>query len=415
MILWIIFLFSCVEEQRRNFLAETLWMDNRKWLYRDPALFQAKLNVMAESSYNFMRGTQRLHWVDGNRPQTESSSFLQEPESRHVLIFGDPHPENWGVQMNPEGTVHFEMMDLDGVEYGPWIFDLRRLSLGVSIIQEELVGCDCTVAEQVALGYSAGLSNVLEPTGSMYRALVVEGREEGTERKRFENRTEEVDGVRRFTEDRISTPLEVMSWADQNNVRILDVRRLYAGVSSYSALRYLVLWDNGEEGDSDDRITQIRELSDAVLYTKKSFSGHEERLVVAQEELWLSPHQDWGHDIWGAQGLEWKSFFYESSMQDFDHKKIREAWDDGDIGSADLEEWGYVLGYTLANRHVAGTTRNGLDVESVITRDIALGGGEDVLVDEVLRFVKRDLEQINTDFTLFQELVEEDFWTLERP
>ena len=44
------------------------------------------------------------------------------------------------MQINPEGAVHFEMMDLDGVEYGPWIFDVRRLALGVSIIGEQFMG-----------------------------------------------------------------------------------------------------------------------------------------------------------------------------------------------------------------------------------------------------------------------------------
>ena len=76
---------ACVEGTRKNFLAETLWMDNRKWLYRDPALLAAKLDVMAESPYNFMRGTQRLHWLDAIA-RKPSVLFLQEPESRHVLI-----------------------------------------------------------------------------------------------------------------------------------------------------------------------------------------------------------------------------------------------------------------------------------------------------------------------------------------
>ena len=392
-------------------------MDNRKWLYRDPTLLAAKLDVMAESPYNFMRGTQRLHWLDVNRPQTERSSFLQEPESRHVLIFGDPHPENWGVQINPEGAVHFEMMDLDGVEYGPWIFDVRRLALGVSIIGEQLIGCFCTesLIENVASGYASGLSNVLGPSGVMYQALVDEAQEEGEERKKFYKRTEEVDGVRQFKEERIKVPAEVLDWGQRNDVRLLDVKRHYAGVSSYSALRYLVLWDNGEDGDTDDRITQLRELSDAVVYTQKSFSGHEERLRVAQNELWLSEHQDWGHDVWSAQGLEWKSFFYASSMQDFEHDKIIEAWDEEDIGLADIEEWAYMLGHALSNRHVAGRTRNGRDVDSVILRDIALGGGEDVLVNEMKTVVARDLAQLNTDFALFQELVEEEYWIQERP
>ena len=155
------------------------------------------------------------------------------------------------------------------------MFDVRRLTLGVSIIGEQLLGCSCTesLIENVASGYTSGLSNVLEPSGVMYRALVDEAQEEGEERKKFYNRTEEVDGVRQFKEDRIKFSAEVLDWGQRNGVRILDVKRHYAGVSSYSALRYLVLWDNGEDGDTDDRMTQLRKLSDAVVYTKRVLFG----------------------------------------------------------------------------------------------------------------------------------------------
>ena len=81
----------------------------------------------------------------------------------------------------------------------------------------------------------------------------------------------------------------------------------------------------------------------------------------------------------------------------------------------DLEGWAYLLGQALSNRHGAGITRNGRDVKSVILTDISLGGGERVLVDEMQSVVERDLIQLNTDFALFQELVDEEFWTQDRP
>ena len=109
-----------------------------------------------------------------------------------------------------------------------------------------------SLIDNVASAYAIGLSNVLEPSGVMYQALVDEAQEEGRERKKFYEQTEEVDGVRQFKEDRINFPAEVLDWVQRNNVRLLDVKRHYAGVSSYSALRYLVLWDNGEDGDADD-------------------------------------------------------------------------------------------------------------------------------------------------------------------
>ena len=68
--------------------------------------------------------------------------FLQDPQALQVLIFGDPHPENWGVMVH-DGEASLEMMDLDAAEHGPWHFDLRRLVLGLSVLSDGLQNCTC--------------------------------------------------------------------------------------------------------------------------------------------------------------------------------------------------------------------------------------------------------------------------------
>ena len=139
--------------------------------------------------------------------------------------------------------------------------------------------------------------------------LLDEAREEGEERKRFYKKTEEVEGERRLKESTGMLPLSIQQWSASKELRVLDVEQYHAGVSSYPALRYLVLWDQGEEEESDDRLSQLRELSDPVVYNKRSFYSNVSRLSYAQEVLWASSHEVWGHEAWHAQGLEWKSFF----------------------------------------------------------------------------------------------------------
>ena len=55
-----IFLFlllnlACQSAERTHFLQEQLWLDNRKWWYRDRELLEGKFQKMTEDPYNFMR------------------------------------------------------------------------------------------------------------------------------------------------------------------------------------------------------------------------------------------------------------------------------------------------------------------------------------------------------------------------
>ena len=183
---------GCTDLSRVDFLEDVIWKDNRKWWYRDQIVLNDKLQKMAADPYDFMRGTQRLHWLDSNRPNALQSSFLHDPEAAQVFIFGDPHPENWGIHLN-NGDVALEMLDLDAAEYGPWHFDLRRLILGMSILGEGLKDCFCQEELVLAItqGYFEGLSEPLVLSGKIMEDLIEEAEEEGEERKRYHAKTNE--------------------------------------------------------------------------------------------------------------------------------------------------------------------------------------------------------------------------------
>ncbi|MEC7987075.1 MAG: DUF2252 family protein [Myxococcota bacterium] len=402
---------ACQIEDRTGFLQEQLWLDNRKWWYRDRDLLGGKFQKMADDPYNFMRGTLRLHWMDNNRPGREASSFLRLSASSEILVFADPHPENWAVLTTERGDRWLEMNDLDSAEFGAWHFDLRRLVLGLQTIAMDLEGCDCmdSIVAQTVLGYEHGLRNDWVFEGNIWGDLKAEADEEGEERKRFFKQTDAIDGENRL-KDSIwpSVPIPVSDWISQTHFRLLDVARVYGtGVSSFPAIRYLVLFDEGSEEGQDDRLVQIREVGDPLVFDRKSFQNNVSRIRFSQEVLWESSANVWMHDSFVAEGLEWKTISYSSWLQDIEHGKIEEGWVEGEYRSDDIDVLSYVLGAALGARHRESETRQGHRAGDIILQDLEAGGGVSALVSEIFSFSLRDREQLFADYTLFVDLIEE--------
>jgi uncharacterized protein (DUF2252 family) len=82
-----------------------------------------KYAKMAADRYDFYRGSAPLFYADvatlGDRVAT---SFVDDPETAAIVLFGDPHPENLGTSSAGGVTpaaLGLEVTDLDASRYGP--------------------------------------------------------------------------------------------------------------------------------------------------------------------------------------------------------------------------------------------------------------------------------------------------------
>lgn len=432
---------------RQAWLVEQLVQDNLVWTSRDPSLLAAKYRKMAADPYDFMRGSLGVFYADLRRTSDRRATtrFVSEVESGAVLLVGDPHPENVGTFLPEEPGANdrselyglvLDFNDLDGAAFGPWILDLRRAALGIGALTLGLEGCeaDCRAEAVTALaeGYTAAVTGLDEV--SAYRAadpitaaLVEDTTEDGLERKRLDDLTAPGDdGQRRFLLDealdeegagllalsdeeaaqlrRLTTGLHLPPGA-----RILDGARRYgSGVASSPAVRYVVLYDLGDDGDLDDELLQLREVTDPPVPPSLRptlpglFDSQADRAEHAPRLLWSSPRLDPHLDALSDGVMTFKALSYSSWFGGYDHEDIAKDWAKGKIGPGDLAALAWRVGALLGEAHLRAPTASGEDPGPTLRAELGLGG----LAEELVADAEADLRQLQADHGHLQDALD---------
>ncbi|MBK7760665.1 MAG: DUF2252 family protein [Deltaproteobacteria bacterium] len=428
---------------RQAWLVEQLVQDNLVWTSRDPALLAAKYQKMAADPYDFMRGSLGVYYADLQRTSERRATtrFVSSAESGAVLLVGDPHPENVGTFLpDAQGAdarselpgLVLDFNDLDGAAFGPWILDLRRAAVGIGALTLALEGCeaDCRAEAVVALaeGYTAAVLGLDELSASraadnITLKLLEDTVEDGLERKRLDDLTAPGDdGQRRFLLDEAldDDGAGLLALSDEEaaqldrlvsglrlppGARALDGARRYgSGVASSPAVRYVVLYDLGDEGDLDDELIQLREVTDPPTPPSLRptlpglFDSQADRAEHAPRLLWSSPRLDPRLDALSDGVMTFKVLSYSSWFDGYNHGDIAEDWAEGKIGPADLAALARSVGVLLGEAHLRAPTASGEDPGPTLRAELAQPG----LAEELLIDAEADLSQLQADYAHFQ-------------
>ncbi|MEC8380625.1 MAG: DUF2252 family protein [Myxococcota bacterium] len=440
-----IFFISCqTSTDRSAWLKEQLYIDNRIWLQRDSQLLADKFREMGTNSYNFMRGTVPLYYAELTRlnQNKPSTAFLTQPESTAIPLFGDPHPENASVLMQSDGNFDVEFVDLDSATYGPWLFDLRRSATALRLLGRQFEGCDDRCEEALVVGLVEGLSLAYAresypfEESTIWKDYIEEAIEEGLERKKFYKVTEESASSERkiirsesldtngegildvTTSERNQAERLGESFADAHGLvsfRILDVvRKFGTGVSSRPAIRYVILWDQGDSTENDDVLTQFREIldppnMDAVAYASTAvFHDNADRINVCEDKLWINSEADPYHHGFWDDGHGFKSMSWNSSLQDIELHKMTEQWDEGDYALEDIVDFASSLGWMIGHVHHRNTGIDGQATHKIVQADLISGGGWSKLETELKNHSGNDADFTERDYELFKQMLEQD-------
>lgn len=438
------------EAARAAWLADQLVTENRVWLSRDPELVAWKFEKMAADPYDFLRGSAGTWYADLARPDPDrlTTRFLVEPEAAGVLLVGDPHPENLStVHAGDREIPPLELVDLDAAGFGPWVLDLRRAALGLAVLQAGMEGCDELACLQPALralsdGWADGVKEgsvaprvALDADGRIIEALLesaieaaaersreedvtaVEGNAEGGERRLLLLDRPDADhlGLVRLSEGERAEVERLVAAARPRlpgGFRLLDAGRRYGvGVSSYAALRYVLLWDLGGDDPDDDMLLEAREVVDPPALPggpRPPFADNAERLERAALQLWSVDVDQPGYLTVLQGGLCFRFLPWTSWYQNIDHVDVGERWAEGGLDALDWEGLGRSLGRLLAAGHLGGPTASGLDPLSVLRADLEAGGGEEGLYEELLIGARADRDRLLADYGLFRGLIDRD-------
>lgn len=434
------------------FLRDTLTRDNAIWMSRDTDLVAGKYRKMAADPYDFLRGTAGVYYDDLARPDPDraETTFLTVPEAGSVLIAGDPHPENFGVTLQgPEpdlsvpadtGALGFEVQDLDGSAFGPYLLDVRRGALGIGVLAAGLEGCgdDC-INGGVQAFVQAYVDEVIRSVdgattpsgctgndGAIVADLCARGAVDGSEGAELATYTAIDETERHFILDdglddagKGLLPLTeaedaqldrvFAAWARRPaDLRILDRARRYGvGVASFPALRYVIAWDHGGEGPEDDHLASIREVVDPPGLPGRGatvpvlFDTNAARIEEVAWLLWSRPDADVLMAGVADGGTTFKITTWSGWFQGFDHDDIERGWADGDYAEADLDGLAALIGRTLAGSHARALTDEGTPALDAIAAD--LGADEALFIEECVADAATDVGRSAADYLLFQE------------
>ncbi|WP_404454520.1 DUF2252 domain-containing protein [Virgibacillus necropolis] len=283
-----------------------------------------KYRKMLANPFQFYRGSAFLFYYDA----TEIPFAYHTPYDKPTWLQGDLHFENFGAFKNKEGNVVYNTNDFDEGYLGSYIYDVFRMAVSIALYSEEL-GYDEEDQTQLIQKYLQAYYQQLlsfvdrsELPGSLTFheqntngpvQTVLKGLPEREVNAVLDAITTVDSGERRFQDTEGLVHLsqeerdalennwpEYIASIDPDNrqresfYKIKDVvKKLGAGTGSIGLLRYYILIEGHEDGDSGDLVLEAKEarvpapnhffpydelFSDDVLH-------HGKRVITAQKAM----------------------------------------------------------------------------------------------------------------------------------
>ena len=414
-----------------------------------PALVAGRYARMARGAYDFYRGSLPLFahdWRDGAQDLSRSRFTLDLPQPWSA---GDPHLENFGTLRARDGSLALEPNDLDGADRAPYLWDLRRLTVGLCL-GARLSNPD---APEVRAAVVRAIPALVRAAASAYAdAIAAHARGAPRARVTAGGGNPVLDDLFRRAQRDASTrrelgDLTVLTGArrallrgaidptDPENVlgelpaaardalpallsryratvlapppaeyfTVLDsVREYGSGVASWPRVRALVLVRGPSDAPDDDVILEVKELADSLTPGGPPpgvwFDTVPARLVASAHALWAVPDAD---PLWGAG--EWLGLPVLVRTESAAHKTLRVDRFADALGTPDaLTDLARRLGALLGRMHAAplpdGTSAAAV-IAAVIARDPAGFAQEQADVSD------RYAAQVIADWQRFRRLL----------
>jgi Uncharacterized protein conserved in bacteria (DUF2252) len=343
-------------DAREAEIANVLEQADEALLYARPELVAGKYVLMSEPvpGISFYRGTLPLYmhdWEQGKGGLVASAFELEVPL---VPSIGDPHPENFGTLLAPDGTVSVEPDDFDTADRAPYLFDLRRFLAGMVLAahfsnagdeaaNEAAIAAAGSIARAGAEGYAEAMKGyaagqppvrVVAPTGNAYLDhLLAKAAEGALNRDELSTDTVQQGNTRRLVRGVLDLDDPENVWGDlpdfavaalqaavddyrttlidpapPDYFTVLDaVREFGAGVASWPKLRAIILLRGPTGNVSDNVLVEIKEITDsgiAGLYPPGVYTADvQKRDIALSRAAWSRPDAD---PLWGAS--TWEGF-----------------------------------------------------------------------------------------------------------
>ncbi len=444
-------LFACTspfDDARTREIVQVLSQADEPLIRTRPELAASKYEAMSGALFSFFRGTFALYLHDAQNGQVADGPSAYFAEA-YPMSLGDAHPENFGTLVSRDGVMALEPNDLDAADRYPYLWEVRRLGVGLCIAarvsnpSDEVARAAARAREReyavaLAAAYAAEVIRLngggqrgryVDPTGSVFlqdlfeRALDDLGSreeldeltvvEEGTRKLRrggidpddpgnvFTDLAEVARDALPATLDRYRTTLKAPP--PRAFFRIKDAAREYgSGGASRPRVRIAVLVEGPTDDVADDVILELKEIGDTgarpVGRPTVSADDTEGRILLAHETAWTSRDAD---PLWGMSDL--LGLPVQIKLEAEAHKTIRVVRIEDDIGTPEaILELSAHLGGVLARVH-AGSEDDFPGTIAAIARAVETDGFAEEQGDVAVAYADR----VEADFARFQEAYRE--------
>ncbi|APR74768.1 Hypothetical protein A7982_00114 [Minicystis rosea] len=421
-----------LDDPRAAEIASTLARADASLIRTRPALVAGKYARMAGDPYAFYRGTVPLfrHDWEMNAEGVSASAFAVEaaqgplPEGLSTLLVGDAHPENFGALRARDGSFGLEPNDFDGADFGPYLWDLRRLTAGVSVAARlsntddpeaaaAAQAASRSIARAAADSYAAAIHAL---AGGAPRARITDGggevviddvfsrSEEDTAAQADFEGTDLVGGKRTLKRGALDPEAPYQALGDlppqayaalpdaieayrqtliapppKEFFTLLDAARSYgSGVASWPKVRVILLVRGPTDDPGDDVLLELKELGDAGLAKAYPpgvfFADNPARVRAVSRAVWAIPDAD---PLWGT--TQWLGLDCQIKTESEGQKTVRVKRLSGKRGTPEaITGLARVLGTLLARVHAASLDQSA--PAAVI--DAAIGSNASAFADE---------------------------------
>ncbi len=364
------------------------------------------------SPFNFYRAALPIFLSDWLDPGTGLARSRFDDRHARPFSVGDPHVENFGTLVGRDGRVTFEANDLDCAGPASYLWDLRRLSVGLCLAAPRN---GRELARAAALAYADGLAGAPPPNnGAVVDELLTRTQRAVRRREELDDFTVLDGSARRFRRgsiDRndpgkrledVGAPVrdataELMTSyratlvepRDEAFFAVLDVvRALGRGTASLGRVRLLLLLRGPTDDPGDDVIVELKELVDAPMPQPQP--DPVARVIAARRALWTHADAD---PLWGA--TTWRGCPVQVRAEVDASRGLRVTKLRGPLGEpAALRDLARTLGARLAaihRRSFAGAVTADRDAFADEQADVAIRYAERVTGDwqRLRRLVRR--------------------------
>lgn len=412
-----------------------------------PVFVAGKYARMSTTLYDYYRGSVPVFahdWRAVSQGVAKSDFALAAPL---VLSTSDAHPENFGLLLGADGKLSLEPNDFDGADLVPYLWDLRRLAVGMLIGAQQSNPTDpdaraavraqeADVVRAVARGYVDSIRAQAKRlqrtriTDGLGNPLLVDLFRRGN--RDLESRDElaqltELDGngqrhLLRGPPDS-SDPQEVLadlpSWAyaalpavlteyreslifppSVEALQLLDAARLFGkGVASWPRLKILLLLRGDTDAPDDDLILELKELGDSGVAGWRPpgvyYDSVQERVRMTTWRLWSHPDAE---PLWGT--ASYFGFPVQLRRESEAQKTLRtDRFEDAEGTPESIIGLAHILGGLLAEMHSKPSPVSEAPAKAIAER---IGTRDAEFSEEQLRVATAYADQVTRDLTDFR-------------